>query len=194
MEKDGWSMIWEALAAVATTAAVIVALYLARRDDIRRKRSEEQVALLSAASIVERLDGTDSVIASLIARIERNRSEIYDPELHARDSLDHIREVLMEPMFKPTTDELVKLIPLQGGGAHRLARAFDIIGSVTDVLARVDAMQMDLRYVHDAIAKSITDLKAARELLQAGSEICKRAAERGAPNLTPEERNGPDVD
>lgn len=188
-----WDIFWNGVSALATTGAVIVALDLAGKEEKRRKESEEAAAQLSAASIEHRLSTTHALVSSLIARIVFNDAP-YDPDFVRREAVREIQRTLAKPFFKPTPEHLIALIPLGGAAAHRLAKAFDLIGSTADLVGGIDADALNMQQLDKLLDSALTTLKGAAEYLQTALTVCEKASEKGAPGLTLEERYGPEFD
>lgn len=187
------ALTWEALSALGTLLAVGVALYLARSDYSRQKEVATVRARLSAASMTYRLKTTHDAIDSCIARVVFGGTDTGSAN-EVLLALSEIKKVLSGPLFEPSPDDLVPLITLENSCAHRIARSTDLIGTVRESARDIDVNALSSTQAAQLLDHWLTILKSASELLGAALMVCEKASEKGAPDLTPEERTGPEFD
>lgn len=197
-----WTTIWTAVGAVATAIAalgtfiaVYVALRLAGRDE-RRAQSEAMLrARLSAASITQRLKTAHAALGACLATlafkdIAAPPGQPFDPAI----GVGWISDYVNAHHFEPTRDDLVALIPLDGHCAHRIASAFDNINIVRNEVRQLPAGARLAIQDSLNLERWRNLLNEAATLLMAALDVCEKESFAGAPRLTPEELNGPDLD
>jgi len=185
--------IWDPISALGTLAAVLVALYLARSDQRRQKEEATVRARLSAASMTYQLQTTHHAISSCIARVVFGGTDTGSAN-EVLLALTEIKKVVSGPWFEPKPDDLVPLVSLENSCAHRIARFTDLIGAVRGLASDLDLSSLSEAQAAHLLETWLTILKNAADLLGAALVVCERASEKGAPDLTPEERTGPEFD
>jgi hypothetical protein len=177
---------WDAVSALSTTAAVAVALGLAllegwrRRADRRAQAKELELrASFVAASMTYRLSSTSGELAGCAKKL-RAETNLNDPEAVLL-ALKKLMEVTGGPIFLPTPEEVMPLMPLEDRCAYRIIRGVDLIHEVRRRMTQYDPEAASPSARLGQLGSWLSVIEGASESVRRAVEICTEVRRRDAP-------------
>ncbi len=177
-----WSI--EGLSAVGTVAAAALALWIALRDGAERRRAAQTAASLEAASMHVKLGPLVNKLRIATARYRFYKNpEEFPMSIGAEWTLKHCLEALKTAVSPPIVisfehDALVRLTPLPGGTAQKIAQASSIMqGLAVELDGMIDSEFW--RLIDEALQSSLSvryfaNANTAFELLINAQEECRK--------------------
>lgn len=188
-----WPDVIAAVSAVGTCAAVVVALWLAGKQT--RKTDAEALARanLYAARCAVRLRSTYEGLKNSSCATYFFNETFLSRQAKLSEKHDDFRAFKVSDFFQPDMDTLAAMIPLPNQCAHRIGRAFDILGALEKEIREAPLGQLlhkDLNAVENRLAEWTGSVMTAIDLLQVALEVCEEACDVGAPVPTLDELHG----
>jgi len=177
--------------AVGSIAAIIGAFWIANTQTRQKKNDDLLRAQMVASAISVRLQRFSNGLSGFDVMTGFHDLEAAEPSV---DQFLALQKWFDGDHYKPTENELMSLIALPNNAAHRLARGYEMLDVIKEIVApgsRLESLFLGNSKKREGILQSLNDyIHESAKLIGLASGACADAARIGAPTPSYEELYG----